>query len=151
MPILQGSGRQPNRPYIPCPAPRAGAGPPTTPAPSGLTPSDSCYVKHLPATYGVSDLLVGGEGDAASWKWCPFRTGLWLSMPPLLTVSLPVLSGSPLPAWLQLQEVQQLFETHGAVLDVKLFPCLGENGAAHAAAKHALHPAPAQSAQRSAL
>lgn len=47
------------------------------PAPSGLTPSDSCYVKHLPASYGV-------------------------------------------------QEVQQLFETHGAVLDVKLFPCLGE-------------------------
>lgn len=46
------------------------------PAPSGLTPSDSCYVKHLPASYGV-------------------------------------------------QEVQQLFETHGAVLDVKLFPCLG--------------------------
>ena len=25
-----------------------------------------------------------------------------------------------------MQEVQQLFETHGAVLDVKLFPCLGE-------------------------
>ncbi|PSC71712.1 voltage-gated ion channel superfamily isoform A [Micractinium conductrix] len=55
----------------------ADAGPPTMPAPSGLTPSDSCYVKHLPASYGV-------------------------------------------------QEVQQLFETHGAVLDVKLFPCLDQ-------------------------
>jgi hypothetical protein len=31
----------------------ADAGPPTSGAPSGLTPSDSCYVKHLPATYGV--------------------------------------------------------------------------------------------------
>lgn len=55
----------------------ADAGPPTIPAPSGLTPSDSCYVKHLPASYGV-------------------------------------------------QEVQQLFETHGAVMDVKLFPCLDQ-------------------------
>ena len=57
----------------------ADAGPPSSAAPSGLTPSDSCYVKHLPASYGV-------------------------------------------------QEVQQLFETHGAVLDVKLFPCLGARG-----------------------
>lgn len=36
------------------------AGPPTVPAPSGLTPSDSCYVKHLPASYGVS-----GQGAPA--------------------------------------------------------------------------------------
>ena len=31
------------------------AGPPTIPAPSGLSPSDSCYVKHLPSSYGVRD------------------------------------------------------------------------------------------------
>eukprot|EP00887_Chlorella_sp_A99_P007204 scaffold2.g7204.t1 len=55
----------------------ADAGPPSTAVPSGLTPSDSCYVKHLPATYGV-------------------------------------------------QEVQHTFEPHGAVLDVKLFPCLDQ-------------------------
>jgi hypothetical protein len=32
----------------------ADAGPPSTAVPSGLTPCDSCYVKHLPASYGVS-------------------------------------------------------------------------------------------------
>ena len=32
----------------------ADAGPPSSGTPSGLTPSDSCYVKHLPAAYGVS-------------------------------------------------------------------------------------------------
>lgn len=32
----------------------ADAGPPAAAAPSGLTPSDSCYAKHLPANWGVS-------------------------------------------------------------------------------------------------
>jgi RNA recognition motif-containing protein len=32
----------------------ADAGPPSSGTSSGLTPSDSCYVKHLPAAYGVS-------------------------------------------------------------------------------------------------
>ena len=32
----------------------ADAGPPSTGTPTGLTPSDSVYVKHLPAAYGVS-------------------------------------------------------------------------------------------------
>ncbi|KAI3430894.1 hypothetical protein D9Q98_009303 [Chlorella vulgaris] len=55
----------------------ADAGPPTMPVPSGLSPADTCYIKHLPASYGVL-------------------------------------------------EVQQLFEAHGAVLDIKLFPCLDQ-------------------------
>ncbi len=32
----------------------ADAGPPVASIPSGLTPCDSCYVKHLPETWGVS-------------------------------------------------------------------------------------------------
>jgi RNA recognition motif-containing protein len=55
----------------------ADAGPPTSISSSGLTPSDSCYAKHLPASYGIAD-------------------------------------------------VQQLFEAYGAVMDVKLFPCLDQ-------------------------
>ena len=35
------------------------------PAPSGLTPSDSCYVKHLPASYGVSSR---GRTDGAGLR-----------------------------------------------------------------------------------
>lgn len=50
--IMSCRGRQPS-----C---RRPAGPPTIPAPSGLTPSDSCYVKHLPASYGVSLTRQGG-------------------------------------------------------------------------------------------
>lgn len=36
----------------------ADAGPPSSGTSSGLTPSDSCYVKHLPAAYGVSYLDI---------------------------------------------------------------------------------------------
>lgn len=32
----------------------ADAGPPSTAVPSGLTPGDSIYCKHLPSTFGVS-------------------------------------------------------------------------------------------------
>jgi RNA recognition motif-containing protein len=55
----------------------ADAGPPASSSSSGLIPSDSCYVKHLPASFGVT-------------------------------------------------ETQQLFEPYGAVVDIKLFPCLDQ-------------------------
>lgn len=56
----------------------ADAGPPAAAAPSGLTPSDSCYAKHLPASWGVS---VGGGGPgllrANGWEggWEVSRAG----------------------------------------------------------------------------
>lgn len=43
----------------------ADAGPPAAASPSGLTPSDSCYAKHLPASWGVSVLRLGRECSAA--------------------------------------------------------------------------------------
>jgi hypothetical protein len=70
----------------------ADAGPPSSGAPSGLTPSDSCYAKHLPAAYGVA-------------------------------------------------EVQRLFEPHGGVVDVKLFPCLDQFRGASALVRMASVPA----------
>lgn len=51
----------------------ADAGPPSTAMPSGLTPSDSCYVKHLPATYGVSPeaWLLNSQAGPSCIAWSP--------------------------------------------------------------------------------
>ena len=49
----------------------ADAGPPAAASPSGLTPSDSCYAKHLPASWGVSAaLLVSCGGKYAACCLC---------------------------------------------------------------------------------
>lgn len=55
----------------------ADAGPPSAGSASGLTPSDSCYAKHLPANYTLPD-------------------------------------------------IKKLFEPHGIIIDIKLFPCLDQ-------------------------
>ena len=67
--VAVGSRKRAGRPRTP---PRCAAGPPTMPAPSGLTPSDSCYVKHLPASYGVrlGVLTACGTGSTVICNQC---------------------------------------------------------------------------------